>query len=77
LSIQLINQYYTKREKLIQYGGSKNELSVRDAFKDLINHYAEKKHLLLIPELRVMGCTTSRSNRILKYLSLPQILKLG
>jgi predicted helicase len=42
LSIQLINQYYTKRDKLIQFGGSKNELSIRDAFKDLLNHYAEK-----------------------------------
>jgi predicted helicase len=42
LSVQLINQYYTKCEKLIQFGGSKNELSIRDAFKDLLNHYSEK-----------------------------------
>ena len=42
MSVQLINQYYTKREKLIQFGGSKNELSIRDAFKDLLNHYIEK-----------------------------------
>lgn len=42
MSIQLINQYYTKRDKLIQFGGSKNELSIRDAFKDLLNHYTEK-----------------------------------
>lgn len=41
MSIQLINQYYTKRDKLIQFGGSKNELSIRDAFKDLLNHYTE------------------------------------
>jgi len=46
MSVQLINQYYTKREKLIQFGDSKNELSIRDAFKDLLNHYAEKKNLL-------------------------------
>jgi len=46
MSVQLINQYYTQREKLIQFGGSKNELSIRDAFKDLLNHYAEKKNLL-------------------------------
>jgi len=42
MSLQLINQYYTKRDKLIQFGGSKNELSIRDAFKDLLNHYLEK-----------------------------------
>ena len=43
MSIQLINQYYTKRDKLIQFGGSKNELNIRDASKDPLNHYAEKK----------------------------------
>src|SRR3990172_5617413 len=55
MSLQLINQYYTKREKLIQFGGSKNELSIRDAFKDLLNHYAEKKNLMLVPEIAVQG----------------------
>ena len=55
MSHQLINQYYTKREKLIQFGGSKNELSIRDAFKDLLNHYAEKKNLMLVPEIAVQG----------------------
>ena len=38
-----------------QYGVSKNEMNVCDAFGDLINHYAEQKHLLMIPEFRVMG----------------------
>ena len=42
MSVQLINQYYTKREKLIQFGGSKNELSIRDAFKDSQFYYPEK-----------------------------------
>ena len=55
MSIQLINQYYNKRQKLIDYGGSKNELSIRDAFKDLLNHYAEKKNLMLVPEIAVQG----------------------
>jgi hypothetical protein len=53
MSIQFIKQYYTKREKLIQFGGSRNELSIRDGFKDLLNHYAEKKNLLLVPELSI------------------------
>ena len=43
MSIQLINQYCTKRDKLIQFGGSKNELSIRDAIKELPNHFSEKK----------------------------------
>jgi len=51
MSIQLINQYYNQRDKLIQYGGSRNELSIRDAFKDLLNHYADKKNLMLISEV--------------------------
>ena len=55
MSIQLINQYYNKRDRIVQYGGSKNELSIRDPFKDLLNHYADKKNLLLIPELAIMG----------------------
>ena len=50
-----INNYYNQRDRLIQFGGSKNELSIRDAFKDLLNHYADKKNLLLIPELCVQG----------------------
>jgi len=42
MSIQLINQYYTKRDKLIQFGGSKNELSIYDSLKELLNYYTEK-----------------------------------
>lgn len=54
MSVQLINQYYTKREQLIQFGGSKNELSICDALKDLLNHYAEKKNLLVSMKLNLM-----------------------
>jgi hypothetical protein len=60
MSIQLINQYYNKRDRIVQYGGSKNELSIRDPFKDLLNHYADKKNLLLIPELAIMGTKGSK-----------------
>jgi predicted helicase len=60
MSIQLINQYYNKRNRIVQYGGSKNELSIRDPFKDLLNHYADKKNLLLIPELAIMGTKGSK-----------------
>jgi CubicO group peptidase (beta-lactamase class C family) len=54
MSVQLINQYYNKSEKLIQFGSSKNELSIRNAFKDHLNHYAEKKNLLTIMNMKTL-----------------------
>jgi hypothetical protein len=54
MSVQLINQYIAKREKFIQFGGSKNELSFRGTFKDLLNYYAEKKNLLASMKLNLM-----------------------
>ena len=50
MSIQLIQQYYTKVEKLIQYGGTRNESTLRKAFQDLLEQYARSKNLLLVPE---------------------------
>ena len=55
MSLQLIDRYYNKLQKIIQYGGSQNELSIRDAFKELLGYYADKKNLMLISELRVKG----------------------
>ena len=44
MSIQLINQYYNKRDRIVQYGGSKNELSIRDLSKELLNYrFADHK----------------------------------
>ena len=43
---QLINNYYNSLHKAIQFGGSRNETSVRHSFINLINSYAEKRHLL-------------------------------
>ena len=51
MSLQLINQYYSRVDKKIQYGGSNKETAIRNEFYNLINHYCEKKHLDLIPEL--------------------------
>lgn len=51
MSIQLIQQYQAKVEKLIQYGGSRNESTLRKAFQDLLEQYARSKNLLLIPEI--------------------------
>lgn len=51
MTIQLIQQYYTKVEKLIQYGGSKNETAIRSAFQSLLEQYCVDKNLVLVPEL--------------------------
>ncbi len=55
MSIQLIQQYYSNVEKLIRYGGTRNESSLRKAFQELLDHYARSKNLLLVPEVGVTG----------------------
>ncbi|HLG34371.1 MAG TPA: type ISP restriction/modification enzyme [Bacteroidia bacterium] len=55
MSKQLISQYYTKVEKLIQFSGSRNEETIKSEFANLLNHYAEKKNLLLVREVFVRG----------------------
>jgi hypothetical protein len=49
MSIQLIQQYYNNVDKLIRYGGTRNETSLRKAFQELLDHYARSKNLLLVP----------------------------
>lgn len=51
MSVQLIQQYYAKVEKLIQYSGTRNESTLRKAFQDLLEQYARSKNLLLVPEV--------------------------
>ena len=46
-----IQQYYKSLDKLIRFGGSRNETSIRNAFIDLINVYCEPFDCLLVPEL--------------------------
>ncbi len=55
MSIQLIQQYYNHVDQLIRYGGTRNEMSLRKAFQELLDHYARSKNLLLVPEVGVMG----------------------
>ena len=55
MSIQLIQQYYSSVDKLIRYGGTRNESSLRKAFQELLDHYARSKNLVLVPEVGVMG----------------------
>jgi len=61
MSIQLIQQYYAKVEKLIRYGGSHNESSIRKAIQDLLEQYARSKNLLLIPEIEF---TTKKGHKV-------------
>jgi hypothetical protein len=51
VSLQLVRQYQQKLERLVQYGGSRNETSVRAAFQDLLRSWAVNENLELVPEL--------------------------
>jgi predicted helicase len=51
MSSQLIHQYYTRVDKIIQYGGSRNESSLRFSFQTLLEQYCADKDLELIAEL--------------------------
>jgi predicted helicase len=55
MSVQLINQYYTKLARILQFGGSRNETAVRGAFYNLLNEYAHKRDLELVTEIPCMG----------------------
>ena len=51
MSRLLIQHYHTEVEKIIQYGGSRKETSIRVAFQNLLNGYCESQNFILIPEL--------------------------
>ncbi len=51
MSKLLIQNYHTEVEKIIQYGGSRKETSIRVAFQKLLEGYCAAKNFILIPEL--------------------------
>lgn len=53
MSIQLIQKYYTEIDKIIRYGGSRNESSLRKPFQDLLEGYARAKSLVLVAEVEM------------------------
>ena len=53
MSIQSIQQYVAKVEKIIRYGGSRNESALRKPFQELLDSYALGKNLLLVTEVEV------------------------
>lgn len=51
MSRQAITGYHSELDKIIRYGGSKNEQAIKDAFYKLLNKYLEPLDLILIREL--------------------------
>jgi predicted helicase len=51
MSRLLVTQYQADVEKIIRYGGSKKETSIRNAFERLLNDYCKPRNYLLVPEL--------------------------
>ena len=52
-----IEAYYSKRQELIEFGGSDNELNIRPAFQNCLDSYCRdhREKLVLIPELKTTG----------------------
>jgi predicted helicase len=73
MSNQLINTYYNALHRFKQYGGSNNETSLEHAFISLVNSYAEKHHLLLVPKIAVEG---KKGNKIIPDGVLKNALRL-
>jgi predicted helicase len=53
MSKQLLNNYYNKLNETIRFGGSRNETSVEGAFIQLVNSYAERRNLMLVPKIAI------------------------
>ena len=51
MSRLLVSQYHAEVQKIVQYGGSRKETSIRNAFERLLNDYCKPRNYLLIPEL--------------------------
>jgi len=48
-----IKQYQSEVEKIIQFGGTKKETAIRNAFYNLLNDYAKSKGLMMVPEVTI------------------------
>jgi hypothetical protein len=53
MTIHAVKQYQSEVEKIIHFGGSRNETSIRNAFYHLLNEYAKQKGLMLVPEVTI------------------------
>ena len=52
-----ISDYYARRQELVEFGGSDNELNIRPAFQNCLDAYCRehRERLVLIPELKTAG----------------------
>src|SRR5258705_2047269 len=55
MSCQLINQYYSNLDRVLQFGKSRNEQSIRTPFLNLLNEYAHKQNYEVVAEISTMG----------------------
>ncbi len=55
MSKLLINQYYNNLDRILQFGQSKNEQTIRISFFKLLNEYAHKQNYEVIAEITCMG----------------------
>ena len=60
MSIHSIHQYQNEVEKIIDYGGTKKETAIRNAFYNLLNEYAKQKGLMIVTEIEIKATNSNR-----------------
>jgi len=51
--LQSIHEYYGQVQRIRDFGGTNNELSIRTAFFELLNKYARQKGLEMVAEVSI------------------------
>lgn len=73
MSIHAIHKYHQEVERIIHFGGTSKETSIRVAFQNLLNEYAKQKDLILIPEITIK---TTAGNNVMPDGTLKDMLRL-
>lgn len=73
MSLIAIQKYHNELQKIKDFGGSKKETAIRNAFFNLLNEYATQKGLFLIAELTIK---TTQGNNITPDGTLKDSLRL-
>ncbi|MDR1923127.1 MAG: N-6 DNA methylase [Planctomycetaceae bacterium] len=53
MSIDSIHKYISEVEKIIDFGGTKKETAIRNAFYNLLNDYAKQRGLMMVAEVSI------------------------
>ena len=53
MSVHAIRQYRAEVDKLVNYGGTRNETAIRNAFYNLLNEYARQRGLVMVAEISI------------------------